>query len=148
MKTIDETNDEIRARVNAELPRPAGGVETAEAEEAWRDAHEKRFLELCAESVNETKHTPGPRAVKWEADGNGVFEGTKCIATTHREPAKVRHADAVLLAAAPELLEALELALAPLQTAYIESNRTGHGSEAARAFLLARAAIAKAKGTR
>ena len=52
MKTIDEMNDEIRARVNEELPRPAGGFETSEAEEAWRDAHEKRFLELCRESAD------------------------------------------------------------------------------------------------
>lgn len=52
MKTIDEMNDEIRARVNAELPRPAGGFETFEAREAWLDAHEKRFKELCAESAN------------------------------------------------------------------------------------------------
>jgi hypothetical protein len=52
MKTTDEQNDEIRARVNAELPRPAGGFETSEAEEAWRDAQNQRFLELCAESAN------------------------------------------------------------------------------------------------
>jgi hypothetical protein len=49
------------------------------------------------------KHTPGP----WVASGNGVHFGTECVATTHMEPREQRQADARLIAAAPDLLEAL-----------------------------------------
>lgn len=50
-----------------------------------------------------TQHTPGP----WIADGNGIHKGTRCVATTHTEPKEQRDADAHLIAAAPDLLEAL-----------------------------------------
>lgn len=45
-KTIDDQNDEIRAQVERELPKPAGGFASAEDEDAFREAHEKRFMEL------------------------------------------------------------------------------------------------------
>lgn len=44
--TTDEMNDTIRAWVDAELPRPAGGFETDEQEQAWEDATGKRFSEI------------------------------------------------------------------------------------------------------
>ena len=47
-------------------------------------------------------HTPGP----WKASGNGVHAGMRCVALTHFEPWEQRAADARLIAAAPELLEA------------------------------------------
>lgn len=56
------------------------------------------------------KHTPGP----WEADGGDVFskEGRKYIALTILDvPKKERMANARLIAAAPELLEAAKDAL-------------------------------------
>ena len=133
MKTIDEQNDEIRARVNEELPRPAGGFETGEAEEAWRDAHEKRFLELCAESVNETKHTPGP----WEACGCTIYAWENRIGQTWDAeddglPTPEMEANARLIASAPDLLWALRRALP-----HIEDQD---------AYNYAREMIAKARG--
>ena len=48
MKTPDELNDQFRAQVESELPTPIGGFECEESKQAHRDAHEQRFLELCA----------------------------------------------------------------------------------------------------
>jgi hypothetical protein len=145
METIDETNDEIRARVNAEMPRPAGGFETSEAEDAWRDAHEKRFKELCAESANaeripktnDTKHTPGP----WDACGCTIYSGEKRIGQTWDAeddglPAPEMEANARLIAAAPELLEAFEGMVADWERVH---GMIPQDHEA-------RAAIAKARG--
>jgi hypothetical protein len=75
--------------------------------------------------------TPGP----WTASGNGVHKGIRCVATTHNDDH--RHADARLIAAAPELLAALRglLDLAD------ESGR-GHLPM----LDAARAALAKAEG--
>ncbi len=45
--TPDEQNDAIRAQIEREMPRPAGGFESDEQEQDHREAHEKRFFELC-----------------------------------------------------------------------------------------------------
>jgi hypothetical protein len=44
--TPDEINDAIRAQVEREIPKPVGGFETDDAEQAHREAHERRFSEL------------------------------------------------------------------------------------------------------
>ena len=46
--TIDEQNEAIRNRVDAELPRPIGGFESSDQEDAFRATQDSRFLELCA----------------------------------------------------------------------------------------------------
>jgi len=58
------------------------------------------------------KPTPGP----WVASGNGVHFGTQCVATTHMEPREQRQADASLIAAAPDLLDACKEALNILES--------------------------------
>lgn len=45
--TPDEQNDLIHAQVDDEFPKPPGGFETDDEERDWREAREKRFLELC-----------------------------------------------------------------------------------------------------
>ena len=40
-------NDAIRAQVDAEITRPVGGFESADAEDAHRAAQDKRFLEIA-----------------------------------------------------------------------------------------------------
>ncbi len=52
-----------------------------------------------------SEHSPG----SWIASGNGVHSGAQCVATTHMEPREQRVADARLIAAAPDLLEALQV---------------------------------------
>lgn len=52
-----------------------------------------------------------------------------------------------LLAAAPEMAAALEACLAPLQEEYNRPSHTGHATDAARAFLMAKQALLKAKGS-
>lgn len=151
MKTTDEMNDEIRARVNAELPRPAGGFETFEAREAWLDAHEKRFKELCAESANadhaqriretnETKHTPGPwfyNRVSGYDYGSYQYSVSGICTNINKE------ADARLIAAAPELLAALEALLHGSRNVTSQADWQAEREEAS---AMARAAIAKARG--
>lgn len=118
------------------------------------DGREPRWADAAPEKP--AGHTSGPWTVavldsvheyaSIEA-GDGVTELVRiCDIPSWPCATEEAEANARLIASAPELLAALELTLAPLQTAYIESNRTGHGSEAAHAFLLARAAIAKARG--
>lgn len=51
------------------------------------------------------QHTPGP----WKASGNGVHAGSRCVAITHMEPREQRIDDALLIAAAPEMLAALKI---------------------------------------
>jgi hypothetical protein len=47
----------------------------------------------------------------WVASGNGVHVGIRCVAITYMEPKEQRNADARIIAAAPELVEALQWAL-------------------------------------
>lgn len=58
--------------------------------------------------MSEYKYTPGP----WEASGNGVHKFQSkhygaCVAVTHGDQ---RHANAKLIAAAPDLLDACKAA--------------------------------------
>lgn len=87
------------------------------------------------------KHTPGPWEPRWEAsedmahsvwteDGHCVLD-VRCNDTMTRE-------DALLIAAAPELLEALE--------AILKTRATPWRADAAQATLRAESAIAKARG--
>ena len=46
MKTTDEQTDAIRAQVDAELPRPAGGFENPGDEDQWKAKQEARFFRL------------------------------------------------------------------------------------------------------
>ena len=46
MKTHDDINDEMREQINMEFPRPKGGFSSMDEEDAWRESHEKRFIEL------------------------------------------------------------------------------------------------------
>ena len=88
-----------------------------------------------------SEHTPGP----WIVDALGYgydisAPEARCLITTSSDPKMVwgaiaREADARLIAAAPELLEALESLLAQVE-------QYGHKPECD----AARAAIAKAKG--
>lgn len=81
-----------------------------------------------------SKHTPGP----WVNTGNGIHSGTRCVATTHMNPKEQRDIDARLIAAAPDLLEALKDLCS-----HINETR---GSNADNALFAARLAIAKATG--
>jgi len=53
--------------------------------------------------------------------------------------------NALLLAAAPELLAAIESCIGPLQDEYNRATHTGHATNASQAFLKATQAIRKAK---
>ena len=101
-----------------------------------------------------TQHTPGP----WKACapiGPGDFGilsmavnagGNFYVATIPNGQHREAEATARLIAAAPELLAALESCLAHLQDEYNSSKHHGHKTNAAAAFIASRAAIAKAKG--
>jgi len=98
-----------------------------------------------------SRHTPGPWVVEGLVDGYDIHapESGCCVATTSDPEmiwgAVTRKGDAHLIAAAPELLEALELAL-------ISHNRLLPSDPPKDAWVFngveakARAAIAKAKG--
>lgn len=109
-----------------------------------------------------SQHTPSP----WTINGFTRIEGdNKLIAQiqlpqntsfSSKEPSqKEAEANAYLIAAAPELLEALELAEQQLQIAYeIENNAHGHdtldlsprGEKLLRALVRTKQAIANARG--
>ena len=95
-----------------------------------------------------TTHTPGP----WHVAGDTAFDcsiriipsfpkGPACIAHAMATvPATTAHANARLIAASPDLLVALEQVL-PLVAQYVKLT-----TEGAHSYIVARAAIAKAKG--
>lgn len=87
--------------------------------------------------MSEAKHTPGP----WNFTGNGVYaaDGTTVADNEPHYPQALDPCNGHLIAAAPELLEALE-ELEQLVSAHISE-------EADNWCKSARAAIAKAKGT-
>ena len=92
--------------------------------------------------MSETKHTPG----QWETLDNSIIAGAICIAVIeddggYEAPADQRLANARLIAAAPELLEALEAILKVGKGVPGPLNMIG--TQMVREF--ARAAIAKAK---
>jgi hypothetical protein len=94
----------------------------------------------------ETNHTPGPWEWQhdYESSPNWCSIMTKIgnkltyIADVYRG-----EADARLIAAAPDMLEALEALLPLAEDFYYDVN---HGDEYVEQFVKARAAIAKAKG--
>ena len=91
------------------------------------------------------KHTPGPWVVDDLVDGHDIHAPEAgCHVATASDPEMVwgaigREADARLIAAAPELLEALEATVSLLE-------KLGHVSDNSLTVGAARAAIAKAKG--
>ena len=99
-------------------------------------------------------HTPGPFSSSGIVGDNHIlapWRGGKAsvaivVAHPHMKPGELE-ANKALLAAAPEMLEALEYCLAPLQDEYNRATHTGHATNASRAFLKAKQAIAKAKGS-
>lgn len=94
-----------------------------------------------------SKHTPGPWEVVELVDGYDIRSPeSRCRIATASDPEAVwgaigREEDACLIAAAPELLEALEEAVA-----WIEDDRFDDAYIAEGWYHEARAAIAKAKG--
>lgn len=98
-----------------------------------------------------SKHTPGPWAVVELVDGYDIrCPESRCRIVTASDPEAVwgaigREEDACLIAAAPELLEALELALGSYNRLLLSDPPKDawvfNGVEAK-----ARAALAKAKG--
>ena len=98
-----------------------------------------------------SKHTPGPWVVYEFVDGYDIrAPEAECYVVTASDPEAVwgaigREADAHLIAAAPELLEALELALAA-HNRLLASDPLKAAWTFGRFEAIARAAIAKAKG--
>lgn len=101
------------------------------------------------------KHTPGPWKRSDKADGNWwhIGAGNQAIATApaaskkRNEPyASMFEANANLIAAAPELLVALEQIKSFAELAMIQANNAGADWEIGSALSSATKAIAKAKG--
>ena len=101
--------------------------------------------------MSESKHTPGPWTVDWSDDGPLIYTGDLLIAsvsgsTEHVEvqglDGETTEANAWLIAAAPDLLAALERILARVETLNLFAE---HGEDA-KVVEQARAAIAKAQG--
>jgi hypothetical protein len=78
------------------------------------------------------RHTPGP----WKVDNSGVTIGDHWL-SDDMSPYDENHPDLALIAAAPELLQALEL---------IEVDKDGDGFICSEAMAQVRAAISKARG--
>lgn len=102
----------------------------------------------------QAKHTPGPWSAVSYVNGKIALEDDQGLGTialvdtvhTIKDP-REQEANARLIASAPELLEALELAAQALQSCYeVDSYPANGGTEQDKALATARAAIAKAKG--
>lgn len=87
-------------------------------------------------------HTPGPWHIETETDSFGWVN--HAINNGHNYGADVNAANARLIAAAPELLESLEWVMSEVDEHQEECPQTVLSDEAKD---MARAAIAKAKGT-
>ena len=101
--------------------------------------------------MSESKHTPGPWTVDWSDDGPLIYTGDLLIAsvsgsTEHVEvqglDGETTEANAWLIAAAPDLLAALERILARLEMLNLFIER----GEDAKVVEQARAAIGNATG--
>ena len=95
-----------------------------------------------------SKHTPGPWGIMKGDHGPMIFSGEcgRAVAMLARQVTTAeREANARLIAAAPELLEALEVMLNGDEMGEYECQRTGFPRMIQRREK-ARAAIAKAKG--
>jgi hypothetical protein len=98
--------------------------------------------------MSRSKHTPGPWKIATDKDGNlihGVVTNETHIASVggDYQTDELRQANTRLIAAAPDMLEALE------RIAHIEANRIGVSTWkdlASESIDIARAAVAKAKG--
>jgi hypothetical protein len=104
--------------------------------------------------MNEPKHTPGPWQVRedskelsWDPDKVMVdASGQEMLAFYRHDPSdriSLLAADWKIIAAAPEMLEALKELLPLAEDFYYDVN---HGDEYVEQFVKARAAIAKAEG--
>ena len=94
------------------------------------------------------EHTPGPWDIVIRSnDDYGMWAGLTHIATVHnREDSPVDEANARLIAAAPALLEALELASKYLGKAVADGLMGGTAVPVERAFEITKAVIAQARG--
>lgn len=100
-----------------------------------------------------SKHTPGPWEAELGRDGafsiesykGGITSGLLVLASRNQHPllAEQMHANARLIAAAPDLLEALQMGYAETMD-YIRLNNLG--AENNQWLVMARAAIRKATG--
>lgn len=89
------------------------------------------------------KHTPGPWTVVNWGTKSKIIHGLLCIATTgNQQTSSETDADARLIAAAPELLEALHRVVGEL--VYMDEKLPYSNANAA--LDIVRAAIAKAEG--
>lgn len=98
--------------------------------------------------MSETKWTPGPWSVNWARTGAEIFaHDGKWLMTMERPPSQI-HANAHLIAAAPELYEALEAMLAGWRYAmtFIARQCDLDGVGWKNAENKAEAALAKARG--
>lgn len=97
---------------------------------------------------HETKHTAGPWSVLDEENRTYVIDAEDCtvaIIPMDRTPGNTERADAALISAAPEMLEALELAVAKL-CPLPSFEQLDPNLEEDAAILKMLSAIAKAKG--
>lgn len=98
-----------------------------------------------ADAVEGKTEQPRPTLTFDGCGINGPDEYRSRLATfTSREEGKRW---GPLLAAAPEMLEALESCLGPIQDEYNRAAHAGHATRASVAFLKAKQAILKAKGS-
>lgn len=95
-----------------------------------------------------TKHTPGPWDVVpvmtgYAINGHRIYAGDEIIARTHAVDEGYDEANATLISAAPDLLNALSLMLK-----YFNEDLASIMDDELQAVFAARAAIAKALGER
>lgn len=101
---------------------------------------------------------PPSKPKRWRLERGMIVEGEwephqtrgksiRTIAKVHGECLADFDENGQLLAAASELLEALESCLGPLQDEYNRASHAGHATRASVAFLKAKQAILKAKGS-
>ena len=96
-----------------------------------------------------TKHTPGPWTVSDKTDGACpvvLFDGFRRVCKVHGMPGQL-FANACLIAAAPDLLEALSDAAAMLEVYTAGKANAATRGQAVSTIRDARKAIAKATGT-
>jgi hypothetical protein len=97
--------------------------------------------------TNENKHTPGPWELLEEMDGRHELMSSEgdWIATINTFSV-VDEANARLIAAAPELLEALVIALPLVEASYLDHEGSANGDAIFGALEVIKAILAKAEG--
>lgn len=96
-----------------------------------------------------TKHTPGPWSVLDEENRTYVIDAEDCtvaIIPMDRTPGNTERADAALISAAPEMLEALDIALSALSDVNLASSNDAVRKSVYFAHSKVSAVIEKAKG--